>query len=302
MRILITGATGLIGTRLTELLLQNNISVHYLTTSTEKLKSEHDRIGFFWNPAAGIIDENCLMGVDAIVHLAGSSVAKRWTPDYRQEILESRLLSANLLYKAVKNYPNQVRKIVSASAIGIYKESTSEPLTETETEMDTTFLAGVVERWEQSVDKFSRLGMEVVKLRTGLVLSQNGGVLPQLIKPVRLGVGAAFGSGRQIQSWIHIDDLARMFFYAVNNWQGVYNAVALNPVTQKSLVKEIARRLKKPLLMPGIPRLIMSLVLGEMHQMLYASQNVSSSKAIQSGFDFKFPTIDLALDDLLKKK
>ncbi len=300
MKILITGATGLVGSELVSLLLQNGIAINYLTISKKKIDNEPNFKGFYWNPERGIIDENCLMGVDAIIHLAGASISKRWTKSYKQEIIESRILSTNLLFKILKTNPHQVKQIVSASAIGIYPDSLNTIYKEDFTNFDDSFLTNVVVKWEASVDRFKSLNIKVCKLRTGLVLANKGGALMEMIKPIKLGLGAPFGSGKQFQSWIHVHDLASMYFFAVENaWEGVFNAVAPQPVTNKELTVLIAKILKKPLFLPTIPEFLMQLLLGEMHQLLYSSQNVDSQKALNHGFAFKYKKIDQALDHLL---
>ena len=300
MRILITGATGLIGTELVALLLQNGISVHYLTTSKQKIESQLNYKGFFWNPEQGIIDENCLMGVDAIIHLAGATIAKRWTKLYKQEIIESRIFTSNALYKALKENPNQVKQIISASGTAIYPNSSTKIYSETSTEIEDGFLGNVVIKWEESVDKFKSLGIKVCKLRTGIVLSKKGGALQEMLKPIKLGIGSSFGDGKQMQSWIHIHDLALMYFFAVNNsWEGVYNAVAPHPITNGGLTKTIATILEKPLFMPNIPKFVMRLILGEMHELLFTNKNLSAQKAIDQGFEFQFPTAEKALINIL---
>jgi len=301
MRILITGATGLVGSELISLLLQNNISIHYLTITEEKDKDQPNCTGFFWNPQQGIIDENCLIGVDAIIHLAGATISKRWTNAQKQQIIESRVLSSNTLYKALKENPHQVKQIVSASAVGIYPDSFTAVYTENSTAIDDGFLGNVVVKWEESVDKFKRLNIKVCKLRTGIVFAKKGGALQEMTKPIKLGLGSSFGDGKQIQSWIHIHDLAAMYFFAVqNSWEEVYNAVAPDPVTNEVQTKLIAKILKKPLFMPNIPRFLMKLILGEMHELLFTNKNVSPKKAIESGFTFQFPTIEKALRDILE--
>lgn len=300
MKILITGATGLIGKELVSLLLQNGISIHHLTTSKKKIEGEPHYQGFFWDPQKGIIDENCLLGVDAIIHLAGANIAKRWTSSYKQEIIESRILTSDLLYKALKNNPNEVKQIVSASAIGVYPSSYEKLYSENTAEISPTFLGTVTERWEESVEKFNRLNILVCKLRIGLVLANNGGALPQMVKPIKSGMGAAFGTGKQMQSWIHLHDLANMFLYAVqHHWNGVYNAVAPHPVTNAELVEAIGRTLDKDIILPNVPKFLMKLLLGEMHILLFESQNVSAQKALDNGFQFKYKIVDKALDSLL---
>lgn len=300
MKILITGATGLVGTELVSLLLQNGVSIHYLTTSKKEIKSEPNYQGFYWNPQQGIIDENCILGVDAIIHLAGASISMRWTSKNKQEIIESRTLSTNLLYRIVKSRPNQVKQIVSASAIGIYPDSLSDVYTEENKSVDNSFLGQVVVKWEEAVDNFKRLNIKVCKIRTGLVLSKKGGMLKELLKPIKLGAGSAFGSGKQWQSWIHLHDLVHLYYFAVQHqWEGVYNATAPNPVDNHELIKKIAKTIEKPFFMPNVPEFLLKLMLGEMHILLVASQNVSSQKAQDNGFVFKFRTLDKALDDVL---
>ncbi len=299
MKVLITGATGLIGNELVALLLQNGVSIHYLTTSKKKIENELNYKGFYWNPEQGTIDENCLMGVDAIVHLAGATISKRWTKSYKQEIIESRLLSSAVLFKALKNHPNQVKQIVSASGTAIYPNSDKVVYNENATEIDNSFLGNVVFKWEESADKFKTLGLKVCKLRTGIVLSNKGGALPEMAKPIKMGLGSAFGTGKQVQSWIHIHDIAALYFFAISNdLEGVYNAVAPNPVSNEKLTMAIARVLKKPLFMPNIPKFVMKLLLGEMHELLFENRNLSDLKIIENGFDFKYKTIEKALENI----
>ena len=300
MKVLITGATGLIGTELVSLLLQNGISVNYLTTSKKKIVNELNYNGFYWSPEQGLIDENCLMGVDSIINLAGANIAKRWTNSYKQEIIESRLLSSALLFKALKNNPNHVKQIISASGTSIYPNSDTIIYDENSTQVNDSFLGNVVVKWEESTDKFASLGLKVCKLRTGIVLSSKGGALVEMLKTIKLGLGSAFGSGKQIQSWIHIHDIASLYLFAIkNDLEGVYNAVSSNPVTNQELTFTIARVLKKPLFMPNIPKFVMKLMLGEMHELLFENRNLSAKKIEDKGFEFKYKTIDTALKNIL---
>lgn len=299
MKILITGATGLIGKELTLLLLNNGHSVNYLTTSLDKIVSKPNYFGYYWNPVQGIIDENCLINVDAIIHLAGTSISKKWTKAYKEEILESRILSANLLYTTLKTYPHQVKQIISASGVAIYPQSYEVAYNEATTEKDNSFLANVVTQWEESVDVFKQLNIKVCKLRTGVVLSKKGGALPEMEKPIQMGFGANIGNGKQIQSWIHLNDLAQLYYFVLKNqMEGVFNAVAPNPVSNAELTKTIAKKLHKTLFLPNIPKFVMRLILGEMAVLLTASNNVSSKKVQDVGFQFQFPTLQLAIDDI----
>ena len=300
MKVLITGATGLIGKELVSLLLQNGISVNYLTTSKNKIVNKLNYSGFYWSPEQGIIDENCLMGVDSIINLAGANISKRWTNSYKQEIIESRLLSSALLFKAIKNNPNQVKQIVSASGTSIYPNSDTIIYDENSTQVKNSFLGNVVIKWEESTDKFASLGLKVCKLRTGIVLSSKGGALVEMLKTIKIGLGSSFGSGKQIQTWIHIHDIAALYYFAIkNNLDGVYNAVSPNPVSNEELTFTIAKVLKKPLFMPSIPKFIMKLILGEMHELLFENRNLSAKKIIDKGFVFKYKTIDEALKNIL---
>ena len=300
MKVLITGATGLIGTELVSLLLQNGISVNYLTTFKNKIVNELNYNGFYWSPEQGIIDENCLMGVDSIINLAGANISKRWTNSYKQEIIESRLLSSALLFKAIKNNPNQVKQLISASGTSIYPNSDTIIYDENSTDVNNSFLGNVVIKWEESTHRFASLGLKVCKLRTGIVLSTKGGALVEMLKTIKLGLGSAFGSGKQIQSWIHIHDIAALYLFAIkNDLEGVYNAVSPNPVTNQELTFTIAKVLKKPLFMPNIPKFVMKLILGEMHELLFENRNLSAKKIIDKGFVFKYKTIDEALKNIL---
>jgi len=300
MKVLITGVTGLIGKELVSLLLQNGISVNYLTTSKNKIVNKLNYNGFYWSPEQGIIDENCLMGVDSIINLAGANISKRWTNSYKQEIIESRLLSSALLFNAIKNNPNQVKQIVSASGTSIYPNSDTVIYDENSTQVNNSFLGNVVIKWEESTDKFASLGLKVCKLRTGIVLSTKGGALVEMLKTIKIGLGSSFGSGKQIQTWIHIHDIASLYYFAIkNNLDGVYNAVSPNPVSNEELTFTIAKVLKKPLFMPSIPKFIMKLILGEMHELLFENRNLSAKKIIDKGFVFKYKTIDEALKNIL---
>ena len=245
MTVLITGATGLIGSELVKVLLEKNYTIHYLTTSASKIESKPNYQGFYWNPEQGKIDENCIYGVDVIIHLAGANIAKRWTNAYKQEIIESRILSSELLFNLVKKSENKVKQFISASGIAIYPESFDKVFDETAKDTEDSFLSNVVKKWEESANRFQVLGIKVCKLRTGVVLSNAGGALPEMVKPIKTGFGAAMGNGKQMQSWIHINDLVAMYCFVIENQlEGVYNAVTPNPISNQELTTVIAKTLK----------------------------------------------------------
>jgi uncharacterized protein (TIGR01777 family) len=299
-RVLITGATGLIGQEIVKQCHDLGIDVNYLTTSKSKLSQDNNYKGFYWNPAKGEIDKTCLEGVDAIINLVGASISKRWTPSYKKEILESRTKSAELLQHTIRFNDYNIEHVVSASAIGIYPSNLTKYYDEESQEISKSFLGDVVVAWESAVDGFKDLGCKLTKIRIGLVLANDGGALPEIVKPVKLGAGAAFGSGDQWQSWIHLRDLASLFLYTLeNNLEGIFNGVAPNPVTNKDLTKSVAEVLEKPLILPNIPKFAMKLVLGEMHILLFESQRVCSKKIEDEGFQFKFANLKPALEDLL---
>lgn len=300
MRILITGATGLIGQEIIKLCLQQNIQVHYLTSSISKINLSERTKGFYWNPELQEIDSNCFKGVDAIIHLAGSTVSKRWTPNYKKEILASRKITTQLLFKTLKSIKHHVKHIVSASAIGIYPNSLTNYYDETNKSISNSFLGSVVNTWEQELNAFSKTDIIISKIRIGLVLSNKGGALLEITKPIKFGVGAAFGSGKQWQSWIHITDLAQLFLYVINNkLEGVFNGVAPNPVSNQEFTKAVANTLGKALFLPNIPKFFMKLILGEMHILLFESQRVCCKKIEDLGFEFEYHHLQPALEDLL---
>ena len=300
MRVLITGATGLIGQEIVKLCHEKDIKVNYLTTSKSKIVQEENYNGFYWNPKAMEIDVDCFKGVDTIIHLAGATVSKRWTPSYKKEILNSRIETTQLLINNLKGEKHTIKHVVSASAIGVYPDSLTNYYDQNHDEVSTSFLGHVVEVWEHAVDEFAKLNLSVSKIRIGLVLSDKGGALQEMVKPIKFGMGAPFGIGKQWQSWIHIQDLANMFLYIVeHNLSGIYNGVAPNPVSNTELTKSIANVLQRPLFLPNIPKFIMKGVLGEMHILLFESQRVSSKKIEDKGFYFKYNALEPALVDLL---
>lgn len=300
MRILISGATGLIGSEIVRLCHDKGIDVNFLTTRKSKLSSEKGYQGFLWNPEKHEIDLKCFDGVSAIINLAGASISKRWTSTYKKEILNSRVESIQTLYKGLQKIDtSEITSFVSASAIGIYPSSLSEFYAEEETRVDDSFLGEVVQAWEKAIEPLENFNFNFSKIRIGLVISEDGGALPEMAKPIKYYVGAAFGSGMQWQSWIHITDLARMFLFAIENGlEGVYNGVGPNPVTNTKLVKEIAKVIDRPVFLPNIPKFVMKLILGEMSYLLFASQRVSSKKIEEEGFVFDYQNVCRALEQI----
>jgi len=300
MKLLITGATGLVGSAIMSLCSQKNIFTHYLTTSKSKVKKTTKAQGFYWNPKTKEVDINCLRGIDAIINLAGASISKRWTTAYRNTIIESRVQSINLLYKLLSENEHEVKFVVSASAIGIYPSSFTEVYTETNTASNTSFLGTVVQLWEQEVDTLSNLGLSVCKLRLGIVLSSNGGALEKMTQPIGMGFGAALGNGKQGQSWIHINDLSRLFLHVIEkNLQGTYNAVASEVITNKELTKAISKQLHKPIWLPNIPAFLLKIILGKMASLVVESQRVSNAKILKTGFIFEYDSLEKALVECL---
>ncbi|MDB2606523.1 TIGR01777 family oxidoreductase [Zobellia sp.] len=302
MRILITGATGLVGSAIVEQCRKKDIAVNYLTTSKNKITSEPKFQGYYWNPDKSEIDLDCFNGVSAIINLAGATISKRWTPSYKKNIISSRVNSLRILYSALEKIDtSKITSFVSASAIGIYPNSLSKFYTEEETTVDESFVGKVVEIWEKEIDKFNSFDFNVAKIRIGLVMSCKGGALSEMAKPVKNYIGAAFGSGEQWQSWIHVKDLARIFMFVIaHDLEGIYNGVGPNPVTNRKLVKEIGKVLERPILLPNIPKFAMKLILGEMSYLLFASQRVSCKKIEEEGFSFIFHNVCVALEEIYK--
>lgn len=303
MELLITGATGLIGTKLTKILMENGFKIKYLTTSKSKTNSILGAKGFYWNPYQNEIDSTCFSGVDTIIHLAGSTVSKRWTKSYKKKIYSSRILSTQTLFKGLKDFKgkHQLKHLVSASAIGIYPSDFDEYKNEESAVKPITFMEKVVFDWEKEINVFHSEGVTTAKLRIGLVLSKKGGVLATLKIPTYFGLGAAFGNGKQGQSWIHMDDLVGIFLKAIiYKWVGVFNAVAPNPVNQSELMKTLSSALKRPYFFPHIPAYLLRIAAGEMSDLLLDSHWVSPKKVLDNGFTYQFNNIQKAINDLIK--
>ncbi len=305
--ILITGGTGMIGKALTFALLEKNYKVIILTRQTKLLSHDPGNVTYgAWDINKQTIDKEAIARADYIIHLAGAGVAdKRWTKKRKQEIINSRVKSSELLVRAIETYPNKVKALISASAIGWYgtdaANSETRPFREDDPH-DKTFLGEACKLWEDSIEPVKKSGKRLVKLRTGIVLSNEGGALKEFKKPLRWGVASILGDGKQIISWIHIEDLVRLYITAIEDetMQGVYNAVAPIPVSNKKLVMEMARIQKGKFFIPVyVPSFILKTILGEMSIEVLKSATVSADKIHYTGFIFLHPTIEAALQNLV---
>ena len=301
MKILITGATGLIGKKLTSDLLSKGYSVNYLTTRNSQIKSSDKINGYYWNPEKEIIDLECFKDVDTIINLAGSNIAKRWSRSNKLKILKSRTQSLNLLKDSILKNNLNIKKIISASAIGIYPSSFDRVYTENTNLISSSFLGKVVREWELAVNSFNDLKIEIAIVRIGLVLSKDAGILSKSLFPIKFGVGSFFGSGMQWQSWIHIQDISNIFCHILkNDLVGIFNGTSPNPITNKDFTIKLSKFLNRPLIFPNLPKWLMSLILGEMHIIIFESQNITCDRLNKTKFKFKFDDFDHAIADLLK--
>ncbi len=302
MKLLITGATGLVGSKLTEVLRLQGHHIHYLTTRESAIKKEEDYKGFLWDVRSMTIDPACLEGVDTIIHLAGESVFQRWTAQAKDRIMSSRINSTQLLLNALNDNEHQVAHVITASAIGIYPDKwDGSPLKENEVPpVADNFLAEVCLAWENIGMQFKEQGLKHAIVRIGIVLAAQGGALEQMAKPVRLYAGAGFASGKMWQSWVAIDDLVHIFcFIAEQQLEGVYNGVAPNPTRNRPLMETIGEVLNKPVFLPNVPAFMMKLMLGEMAATVLSSQYVNSQKIEEAGYTFKYPQLKAALKEYL---
>ena len=305
MNVLITGGSGLIGTRLTEILITRGFTVSHLTRKVENKTVGGKLIKtYLWDIENGIINEEALLETDYLIHLAGAGIAdENWSEERKKEIIESRTKSVQLLVNKLKILPHRIISFVSASGIGYYGADTgNEHISEQHT-AGIDFVADCCIQWEAAADKIQEIGIRTVKLRTGIVLSEKGGALPRLTQPVRWGVGAALGTGKQWQSWIHLDDLCEMYIKSLTDKQmtGTYNAVAPNPVTNHDLTKISAEVLERPFWMPNVPIFALKLVFGEMADVVLGGNYVLNQRIkLETDFDYKFVEIRKALADLLK--
>jgi uncharacterized protein len=299
--VIITGGTGLIGTAISKALHEKGYRVIILTRNPPA-QSVTGNIDFAtWNPDQQIIDKEVIGSADYIIHLAGAGVAdKRWTKKRKAEIIKSRIDSSKLLADSLKTIPNKVKAVVSASAIGWYGEDPANPNDKPfmeDSPADNEFLGKTCKLWEESIGPVTESGIRLVKLRIGIVLSKDGGAMKEFLKPLKFGVAAILGNGKQMISWIHIDDMVNMFITALENDQlsGVYNAVAPYPVSNKTLTLQLAKTRNKFFIPIHVPSFFLKLILGEMSVEILKSTTVSAEKILQSGFHFKYPYIEMAV-------
>lgn len=305
--ILISGGTGLTGRALTAELLKKGYTVTILSRQQQPADYSAGVRYSYWNPGEGIIDKQIVEDADYLIHLAGAGVAdKRWTEKRKREIKDSRVIPTKLLADTVKLHGAKLKAVIVASAIGWYGPDPVIPNPKPFTEEDPAyadFLGNTCLAWEQAADSFAMQGKRLVKLRTGIVLSREGGALKEFLKPLKWGIAAVMGSGRQVVSWIHISDLVRLYIQALENgkMEGVYNAVAPLPVSNKQLMTALGKKKKGNFFMPiHIPSFLLKIVLGEMSVEILKSTTVSCNKLHGEGFIFQYPSLESALGKLLE--
>ena len=293
--ILIAGGSGLIGSRLAEMLHSQGHTVRLLSRSP---KGEGQ---FYWNPFSGEIATEALQGVDFVVNLTGAGIAdKRWTATRKKELIESRVQSAALLYRTMQGMSKRPKAYLSASAVGIYGNSGETWMREDTPPVDQSFMVECCQNWESSADEMLRLGIRTVKFRIGVVLAKEGGALAEIVKPLRFGLGAYFGSGQAWWPWVYRDDVCRAFIWAIENQavEGVFNLCAPTPARGKELVKASAKAMKQPAVFLPAPALVLRLIFGEMSAVILNSNRVSSEKLTQAGFEFQWPELNAALRNI----
>jgi uncharacterized protein (TIGR01777 family) len=295
--ILITGASGLIGTRLIKNLLEKGHRVSVLSRQNSNFKGVST---FNWDIDKQLIDLKAFEGIDTIIHLAGAGIAdKRWTKQRKQEIVDSRIRSTQLLYHTIDAIKAPVKTFISASAVGYYGDRNDKILHE-ESESGTGFLADCCKQWEAAVDEGLKSGIRVVKLRIGIVLSKQGGALSELARPVSFFVGAPLGSGKQWMPWIHLTDLVSIFEKAIENsdYSGTFNACTPYPVTNYEFTKILANKLFRPVWPVNVPEFVLKTMLGEMSTVILNSTRTSPQKLMDLGFRFRYQGLDAALSEI----
>lgn len=312
--VLITGGTGLIGQALTEALLRKNYRLIILTRKALAWPNQSPLLQIAkWDVNKQQIDKNAIGQADYIIHLAGASLSeKRWTKKRKQEIIDSRVKSSELLVQSLKEIPNRVKAVISASAIGYYGEIRPDMKTDSreqkkfvETDPPAPdFIGETCRRWEHSIQPVTELGKRLVILRIGMVLSRQGGIIAEFLKLLRLGIAPVLGNGRQLMSWIHIDDLVQMILFVMENefLSGSYNAVAPAIVTQKKFSCLLAKELRGKFYVPVyVPAFLLKLLRGDMSREVLKSLAVSADKIQQAGFFFRYPDAASAIKQIFSK-
>lgn len=297
--ILITGGTGLIGRELQRLLKEKG----YETAVLSRSRKNGDNRTFYWDFEKGILDEEALLFADAIIHLAGESIsARRWKPEQKKRILDSRVKTTDLLVEKIKTSEKKPEVFISASAVGYYGSTLLNWSYHEENDPGEDFLADVAAQWELSSMPIDVMEIRRVVLRTGVVLTEKGGALPQMMAPVKWGLGAPLGSGKQMVSWISLEDLVNLYVFALENREisGVFNAVAPNPLNNKTFMKTLAHHLHRPFFLPPVPGLVMKIMFGEMASILLKGQGVSADKIMAAGYAFQHETLEEFLETIKK--
>ncbi len=295
-KVLITGGTGLIGKRLTQMLLEKGYEVAFL--SREKANIPSVQV-FEWDINKGYIEEGALENLHFLVHLAGTNVGEgRWTEERKKSILESRTESIRLIARKLVEKHVKPAAFVSASGISYYGQDTGDARNTENTLAGNDFLSHVSVEWEKAADEIAASGVRTVKLRTGIVISKAGGAIPKMALPARFGVGAPLGSGKQWMSWIHLDDMCRLYIEALenDNWQGTYNAVAAPPVTNEELTKAICKVLNRPQWFPNVPAFALKLAFGEMAAVVLGGNYVVNERIVhETEFEYRYRKLEDAL-------
>ena len=301
MKVMIAGATGFIGKELIKKLNKKGHEIAVLTRNSETAKFHipvHCEL-IDWDPKIKSLSPGALKGVDAVINLAGEGIADgRWSPKRKRELMESRVLSTRRLVEAMTYMDEKPRVFLSASAIGFYGDRAEELLHETGSK-GQGFLSDICQRWEDEALRANQLGIRTAAYRIGMVLGHDGGALDKILPPFKFGVGGNLGNGSQWMSWVHIKDLADMMVYAIenSNVKGIHNAVSPNPVTNGEFTKTLGKVLKRPTLFP-VPKMVLKMALGELSELLLGSQKVSSKKINEAGFEFKYPELETALEEV----
>ncbi|WP_336688802.1 MULTISPECIES: TIGR01777 family oxidoreductase [unclassified Chryseobacterium] len=296
--VLITGANGLVAKELSKK-LEKDYTVRFLT---RKKQNSND---FEWDIKKGIIDEKAFENVSHIIHLAGANISeKRWTDERKKELISSRVDSAGLLLKTLQKNNIRLKSFISASGINYYGTKTTEKIFTENDGPGNDFLSEVVILWEKAADDFKEQNVaeRVVKVRTAVVLSEKDGALKKMLPPVKMGIGSPIGTGKQYMPWIHINDICSIYEFALKNSEldGAFNANSPQHTTNENLTKNMAEVLHKPLFMPNVPAFVLKLMFGELSEALLEGSRASSEKIQKAGFQFDFPELKRALEDLLK--